>query len=106
MLVYIYNVYLKILLSIIYLFCISTYKVNSKLTTLNSKHDFISLIIAMYSSICSLYIHTLSSASMLAVSEMSNCIDLKSPFMAAMCSGVRPSCKKTQKALWLVKKTE
>lgn len=60
----------------------------------------------MYSSICSLYIHTLSSVSMLAVSEMSNCIDLKSPFMAAMCSGVRPSCKKTQKALWLVKKTE
>lgn len=61
----------------------------------------------MYSSICSLYIHTLSSASMLAVSEMSNCIDLKSPFMAAMCSGVRPSCKKkNQKALWLVKKTE
>lgn len=51
----------------------------------------------MYSSICSLYIHTLSSASMLAISEMSNCIDLKSPFMAAMCSGVRPSCKKKPK---------
>lgn len=36
---------------------------------------------------------------MVAVSEMSNCIDLKSPFMAAMCKGVRPSCKKNPQGI-------